>query len=115
MVGVVITTDSWGINYDHYISKPQLILLPEKIIQVSAGMHYSLGLAASGRVYAWGWNGFGQLGLGDLQARPHPTLIPNLFGVRSIAAGEMHSVAVGREKFCLDGEVMFRIKSGNPL
>ena len=59
-------------------------------------MHYSLALSVSGRVYAWGWNGFGQLGLGDLQSRRLPTVIPNLLGVRAIAAGEMHSLAIGK-------------------
>jgi alpha-tubulin suppressor-like RCC1 family protein len=62
-------------------------------------MHYSLALAASGKVYAWGWNGFGQLGLGDLKARNTPTLIPSLSGVRSIAAGEIHSLAINNNHF----------------
>jgi alpha-tubulin suppressor-like RCC1 family protein len=73
-----------------------LISLPEKIAEIAAGMHYSLALAVSGRVYAWGWNGFGQLGLGDVQSRASPTLIPALSDVRSIAAGEMHAIAIGK-------------------
>jgi alpha-tubulin suppressor-like RCC1 family protein len=38
----------------------------------------------------------GQLGLGDLQSRSHPVPIPDLSGVRAISAGEMHSVAIGK-------------------
>ena len=60
-------------------------------------MHFSLALSKSGKVYAWGWNGFGQLGLNDLKARNTPTLIPQLSGVRAISAGEMHSVAIGKD------------------
>ena len=73
-----------------------MISFPEKIAAVAAGTHFSLALASSGKVYAWGWNGFGQLGLGDLQSRSIPTLVPNLSGIRSIAAGEMHAIAVGK-------------------
>jgi alpha-tubulin suppressor-like RCC1 family protein len=62
-------------------------------------MHYSLALASSGKVYAWGWNGFGQLGLGDLKSRNTPTLIPSLSGVRAIAAGEAHSLASNQTHF----------------
>ena len=61
-------------------------------------MHYSLALSVSGKVYAWGWNGFGQLGLGDLKSRSSPTAIPGLSGVRAIAAGEMHALAIGKSQ-----------------
>jgi len=57
-------------------------------------MHYSLALSISGKVYAFGWNGSGQLGLGDLETRSTPTLISNLSAVRSIAAGEMHAIEI---------------------
>ena len=79
-----------------FVTKPRPIVFPEKIIVIAAGMHYSLALSVSGRVYAWGWNGFGQLGLGDLKSRNTPTLIPNLSGVRAIAAGESHALAIGK-------------------
>ncbi|CAM3727585.1 RCC1 domain-containing protein [Polynucleobacter arcticus] len=81
-----------------FLTKPKPIPFPEKIIAIAAGMHYSLALSASGKVYAWGWNGFGQLGLGDLKSRITPTLIPNLSGVRAIAAGEGHALAIGKNQ-----------------
>jgi alpha-tubulin suppressor-like RCC1 family protein len=68
------------------------------MIAVDAGMHYSLALSSTGKVYAWGWNGFGQLGLGDLKSRSAPTVIPNLSGVRAIAAGEAHALAIGKNQ-----------------
>ena len=85
-------------NNHGFSAKPKLIAFPEKIIAIAAGMHYSLALTASGKVYAWGWNGFGQLGLGDLKSRNTPTLIPNLSGVRAIAAGEGHALAIGKNQ-----------------
>ena len=97
----------WGSNHmgqlanvkHSYIDRPIPVTFPEKITAVAAGMHYSLALASSGKVYAWGWNGFGQLGLGDLKSRNIPTLISSLTGVRSIAAGEIHSVAITQNQF----------------
>ena len=37
----------------------------EKVIQISAGFSHSLALTESGRVFSWGRNDLGQLGLGD--------------------------------------------------
>jgi len=85
-------------NNEGFSAKPKPIAFPEKITAIAAGMHYSLALTASGKVYAWGWNGFGQLGLGDLKSRNTPTLIPNLSGVRAIAAGEGHALAIGKNQ-----------------
>jgi len=87
-----------GGNTHAYISTPKHITFPEKITAVAAGMHYSLALSASGKVYSWGWNGFGQLGHGDLQSRSAPTVIPKLSGVRRIASGEAHVLAIGKDQ-----------------
>jgi alpha-tubulin suppressor-like RCC1 family protein len=81
-----------------FIVKPKPIAFPEKVTMIAAGMHYSLALSVSGKVYAWGWNGFGQLGLGDLKSRNTPTCIPGLSGVRTIAAGESHALATGKDQ-----------------
>ena len=78
-----------------FMSEPVPIDLPEPTSALAAGMHYSVALGRSGRVYTWGWNGFGQLGHGDLEARDAPTVIRHLSGVRAIAAGEAHVVATG--------------------
>jgi alpha-tubulin suppressor-like RCC1 family protein len=57
-------------------------------------MHYSLALGDSGQVYAWGWNGQGQLALNDTEDRHIAVRVPGLEHVRSIAAGETHAVAL---------------------
>jgi alpha-tubulin suppressor-like RCC1 family protein len=68
--------------------------LPEPARAIAAGMYFSLALGASGRVYAWGWNSQGQLGLGDGVDRAQPTAVPGLARVRAIAAGQAHGIAL---------------------
>ena len=72
--------------------------MPERVTAVAAGTHFSLALSISGSVYAWGWNGFGQLGLADVKPRSLPTQIPELAGVQAIAAGEMHALALTKNR-----------------
>ena len=56
-------------------------------------MHFSLALAESGQVYAWGWNGQGQLGLGDTEDRRRRCAWPPR-DAYAIAAGETHAAAL---------------------
>jgi uncharacterized repeat protein (TIGR02543 family) len=83
---------------------PTLINVPnlqsgESMAHISAGSYHSLAVTTQGRVYAWGWNGYGQLGDGTTTSRNTPTLInvPNLQSGETIAqvtAGSVHSLAV---------------------
>ena len=72
---------------------PIKVPFSEKISAVAAGLHFSLALSESGSVYAWGWNGFGQLGLSDYKDRTLPTKIKGLAKVKSISAGHTYAVA----------------------
>ena len=60
---------------------------------VTAGFYTSLARTNDGRVWGWGWNGYGQLGDGSLAGRSTPQPVPSVFGVRTIAAGAFHTVA----------------------
>jgi alpha-tubulin suppressor-like RCC1 family protein len=63
---------------------------------VSAGGFHSLALDASGRVWAWGYNGYGQLGDATTTDRLTPVQLP-AFGaslVVAVAAGRLHSLAL---------------------
>jgi alpha-tubulin suppressor-like RCC1 family protein len=72
------------------------------IVAISTGQNpalglfgsHSLALDRSGRVWAWGENEFGQLGLGDTLDRDAPQIIPGLSRIRSISAGIGGSSAV---------------------
>ncbi|MEW5302121.1 MAG: hypothetical protein WDW36_004931 [Sanguina aurantia] len=67
-------------------------------VQVSAvagGWRHTLAGDKHGNLYAWGWNKFGQLGLGDTEDRRLPTLVTTLReAVRILACGWRHTVAV---------------------
>ena len=45
-------------------------------------------------MYAWGDNYQGQLGLGDRQIRSLATVVPDVSGVSTVAAGNWHSLAL---------------------
>lgn len=55
-------------------------LVDEEIVDISALYRHSIALTSKNRIYTWGSNNYGQLGLGDNSERLVPTLItlPNL-------------------------------------
>lgn len=61
---------------------------------VTGGGYHGLALRADGTVWAWGWNGFGQLGDGTNVLRNRPVQVPGLTGVTAIAAGAFDSMAL---------------------
>lgn len=68
-----------------------------KRIATSGSAEHSLALRKDGTVWAWGYNYYGQLGNGasGLDAdRNVPVRVGNLSGVRAIAAGYYHSLAL---------------------
>jgi len=64
------------------------------VVAIAAGQSHSLALTADGRVWAWGWNGDGQLGDGTTTQRTLPTPVPGIDGVVALGAGTRHSLAV---------------------
>lgn len=68
-----------------------------RVTDVEAGLDFSMALASDGTVWTWGDNWNGQLGLGTFRdGRTTPQQVPDLAGVRSIAAGAQFAVvAVG--------------------
>jgi alpha-tubulin suppressor-like RCC1 family protein len=117
------TGDNWGgplglgDTNDRNLFQPVTIPnLPSsaKIVSISAGNHHSLALDSNGKLWASGYNYYGQLGLGDSGAGAarnlfQPVTIPNLPSsakIVSIAAGYYHS-------FALDGEGELRASGYN--
>ncbi len=63
--------------------------------QVAAGWDHSVALMNDGTVKAWGSNEYGQLGIPDqVDSLMDPTTIPDLTGVKQIAANGWHTVAL---------------------
>ena len=67
-------------------------------IQITAGNSFTCGLAASGAIYCWGDNAFGQLGTGSFALAGSTTSVPTLAisNVESIAANSSGSFACAR-------------------
>lgn len=73
------------------------------IAQIAAGGDHSLALGSDGRVYAWGYDGDGEVGNGTTTARvdtPAQVLagaIPAGVSITRIAGGSNHSLALGND------------------
>lgn len=100
------TVQGWGVNANGEIgdgsdvNRPSPTVVPglNTVVDVACGGQHTLFLLADGTVRATGMNTFGQLGLGISDPKVFvPTVIPNLSGVVSIAAGAEHSVAVTQD------------------
>jgi alpha-tubulin suppressor-like RCC1 family protein len=62
---------------------------------VSAGAYHTVASRGSdGTVWAWGWNGYGQLGEATTVDHATPTIVAGLTGVVSVSAGYLHNVAL---------------------
>jgi E3 ubiquitin-protein ligase HERC4 len=57
-----------------------------------------LSFFSDGALYAWGFNSYGQLGIGSQTGQEKPTLVSSLNGIpiAFIACGGNHSFAVSR-------------------
>jgi hypothetical protein len=76
---------------------PTLIPGLSNVTQLLASNYSSYALTASGALYSWGDNTYGQLGLGDTIARSSPTLVAAPSGYKyssiSVNAGGFHVLA----------------------
>ena len=64
------------------------------VIAISAGWAHNLALKEDGTVWAWGENGFGQLGNNTTETSFVPVEVHNLTGIIAISAGALHSIAL---------------------
>ncbi|UYV76445.1 RCBTB1 [Cordylochernes scorpioides] len=55
--------------------------ISRKVAELAAGSHHSMVLTRDGEVYGWGYNGNGQLGLGNNINQSSPFRVANLQGV----------------------------------
>ena len=62
--------------------------------KICFGSGHALGLTTTGKVYSWGGNNDGQLGLGDKNDRLSPILIQRLTNIVGIFAGSSNSFAI---------------------
>lgn len=69
------------------------------VVSVSGGDLGSLARLADGTVWTWGYNGYGQLGIGAEDNVPHPlpAQVPGLSNVVDSAARDYHCICVKRD------------------
>ncbi len=69
---------------------------------MACGSYHTVALSATGEIWVWGLNDYGQLGLNDRVNRMKPTLLPysNGYSIRKVCCGEAHSAFLsGREVY----------------
>ena len=64
------------------------------VTAVAAGSLHTLALKSDGSVWAWGYNGFGQLGDGTTTQRTLPVQMSGITGANAVAGGGSHSLVL---------------------
>lgn len=77
-----------------FFTRPQRVRSGFKAARLDAGMFYSAAISTDGDVFAWGWNGLGQLAAHGLTASARPRRIAGLKQVEQLAAGLGHVLAL---------------------
>ena len=73
---------------------PRKLALPGRVNAIASGYSHTVLLHADGTVSACGWNGVGQLGLGDQKDQDVPQRIPGLTRVQAIASTSNTTLAL---------------------
>jgi alpha-tubulin suppressor-like RCC1 family protein len=81
-------------SFDGYNVLPVQVTGLPKVVDISAGRHFSLARTEDGKVWAWGLNSIGQLGAEAFNGGFIPFEIPGLFDVKDIAAGRLSAFAL---------------------
>jgi alpha-tubulin suppressor-like RCC1 family protein len=63
---------------------------PRAIVEVGAGIGFSCARIADGRVYCWGDNSSGQLGIGTVVESHIPVQVPGITDAVDLAVGDLH-------------------------
>ncbi|MEK5039861.1 RCC1 domain-containing protein [Sporosarcina sp. FSL K6-3457] len=90
------TNGQLGIGQSGHINPmPKQIERLTGIMEIAAGDNHTIALAQNRTtIWAWGSNFYGQLGDGGREERLHPVTVEGIQGVKMIAAGNDHTIAV---------------------
>ncbi|CAL9191540.1 unnamed protein product [Musa hybrid cultivar] len=84
-------------DFEDHLSPHLLEALKDSCIsQISGGWRHTMALTSDGRLYGWGWNKFGQLGVGDNDDHCSPVQVklPEEQKVKQISCGWRHTLAL---------------------
>ncbi|KAH7520537.1 hypothetical protein FEM48_Zijuj08G0154500 [Ziziphus jujuba var. spinosa] len=81
---------------DHLVPHKLEALKDSFISQISGGWRHTMALTSDGKLYGWGWNKFGQVGVGDNVDHCSPVQVqfPHDEKVVQISCGWRHTLAV---------------------
>ncbi|KAF5457888.1 hypothetical protein F2P56_021962 [Juglans regia] len=81
---------------DHLVPHKLEALHDTNISQISGGWRHTMALTSDGKLYGWGWNKFGQVGVGDNVNHCSPVQVkfPYEQKVIQISCGWRHTLAV---------------------
>ncbi|XXG87075.1 hypothetical protein AAC387_Pa11g1857 [Persea americana] len=81
---------------DHLIPHQLEALRNNFVTQISGGWRHTMAFTSDGSLYGWGWNKFGQIGIGDSDDRCSPVQVkfPQDQKVVQISCGWRHTLAV---------------------
>ncbi len=94
---------AWGVNNYGQLGIEKIndfIIIPVQVgtdkdwIKVVAGSFHALGLKKDGSLWAWGYNGYGQLGIGETTSATRPVQVGNQKDWLQVAASAFHSLAI---------------------
>jgi YD repeat-containing protein len=101
------TVWTWGTNADGRLGRnlatdvypiPAQVPGLANVIAVASGYSHTLAVKTDGTVWAWGYNGSGQLGESTSNLiRNAPVQVQGLPAIAAVAAGADHSLAIGRD------------------
>lgn len=83
-------------TFTSFVYTPTPVLNLDSVIQIEGGTEadFALALRSDGTVWAWGDNGYGQLGIGNKTLQNTPQQVLGLDSVIDISAGSAHSLAL---------------------
>uniref|UniRef100_A0ACD5ZD62 Uncharacterized protein n=1 Tax=Avena sativa TaxID=4498 RepID=A0ACD5ZD62_AVESA len=85
---------------DHLVPRKVEALKDTSISQIAGGWRHTMALAADGKLYGWGWNKFGQVGVGDNVDHCSPVQVnfPDEQKTTQVACGWRHTLALTENK-----------------
>lgn len=96
-LSLIITSLSWIFPYQFpllQVKKAEANTTYDANPQIKGGYYHTLALTSDGKIKAWGYNAYGQLGNGTTTNSTTPVQVIGITGVTTITAGGYHSLAL---------------------
>ena len=87
----------------------------ESFVGAACGFGHIIACSKSGKLYSWGLNVKGQLGLGDIEARQHPKLVEGISDITNVFADGHSSACLNSngELYTWGSGLHYRLMNGN--